>query len=135
VVHSGILTGGCFAAGAGKMLDILDDAGDDAERDFSGRALERLMRHVEVKREGSLSGTFPNSPSRELLLQRMDVAILFSRSAVRRNDLRLLNCALKLNDRFFATWKRKGSTLPPEQLSRLLLSLAEQERAAAVLLQ
>jgi hypothetical protein len=126
----GVLEGGSFAAGAGVLLDVLDETGSDEERGFALAQAERVLRHVEVKREHSLAHASPGVEPARLIVEKHGVAILFTRVALRHRDLRFLNAALKMND-----WslKRSGGA-GPEQRARFLLSLAEQESAMRALL-
>jgi len=127
----GVLESGRFAAGAGRILDILDRLGTEEEGQFARVQSERLLRHVESRRQLCLSQSIPALPTSELLLQRCEVAILFSRLAVRRRDLRYLNTALKMNDWFL---NARPDRWAPAQRARLMRSLAEQEFAAEALL-
>jgi hypothetical protein len=128
----GVLDCGRFAVGAGAFLDVLHAQGSIDEQVFALAQAERLMRHVEVKRDLALLHSFPESGRGEMILERLDVAILFARIAMRRRDLRFLNTAFKMNDAYLKQFGRVR--LAADRRVRFLLSLAEQERAAGALL-
>jgi hypothetical protein len=134
VAPVGVMKSGAFSAGAGRFIDVLDEWGEPADRDFATGALERLLRHVEVNRQNGLSRSWPESARHALLMEQFDIAILFSRSSVRRKDLRLLNTAFKMNDWSFLKWHRNPGRLTVQQRARLIQSIAEQEYAARELL-
>ena len=129
---SGVLDSGRFAVGAGAFLDVLHAQGSIDEQVFALAQAERLMRHVEVKRDLALLHSFPESGRGEMILETLDVAILFARIAMRRRDLRFLNTAFKMNDAYLEQYGRVQ--LAADRRVRFLLSLAEQERAAGALL-
>ena len=129
----GVLDAGKFAPGAGRFLDTLDALGDPSDQAFALEQSERLMRHVEVRREFALSQSFLDLPAAQLLLERWDVAILFSRISARHRDLRFLNTAFKLNDWSLRRLSRRTGSLDADHRARFLLSLAEQESAAGEL--
>lgn len=123
-----------FARGCGKMLDWLDEFGDKADRVFVTESLEKLLRHVEVKRKASLQQTFPDQSVTQIAVERERVIILFCHVARRRRDLRLLNAVFKLNDWSFRKYRR-ATTIPLDLRCCHLRGLAEQEAAAKELLQ
>lgn len=127
----GVLENGRFAVGAGSMLDVLDRFGADEERRFAESQCDRLLRHVEISRRHCLTRSLPALSRPALLLERCEVAILFSRLAVRHRDLRYLNTAFKMNDWFL---HRRLDSWAPMQRGRIMRSLAEQEFAAEALL-
>jgi hypothetical protein len=131
--QGGVLQAGRVAAGAGVFLDVLGGHGNSGESQFAMEQAERLLRHVEVKRQQALAQVSPEIPPQRLTMEKWDVAILFSRGSVRHGDLRFLNAALKMND-----WSLKSHGRRPrlsvEQRARFLLSLTEQESAAGALL-
>lgn len=87
--------------------------------------LETLLRHVEVRRKQAL-GRLPDGKPEGQLLERSQMAYLFSRVAVDRTDMRYLNAALKLNDWSFRDARRRASR--PEA-DWYLLALAGVEAA------
>jgi hypothetical protein len=118
-----------MAPGTGRMLlSILDDPGQHMA--FLHTELERLLRHVEIKRQAALelAGEYDTETQ---WLERHAVAILFSRTARHQDDLRYLNTALKLNDWAFPSHRRLRSGA---QLERYLWSLVEQELSWKALL-
>lgn len=128
-----VLETGRFAAGAGASLDVLDELGSASDRIFALAQAERLMRHVEVKRDRALSHSFPEVRPQFLTMEKCDVAILFARMAARHSDLRFLNTSFKLNDWSLRRFGR-GANLSAEPRARFLLSLTEQEFAVGALL-
>ncbi len=117
---------GVWTPGAAPWLDVLGREGDDAEREDVRINLEILLKHVEVHGKGCLSKL---DGAGDVVAERIAVARLFARAARRRGDLRLLNGALRLNDRIWPDRRRLG-TLEPAWC----VSLAEQERAVQELL-
>ncbi len=113
--------------GAGLALDQLDSQ----KYKETTAVLEKILRHVEVKRENSLSKfTQPLSHS-QIWLERCDISILFSRTARRHSDLRYLNAALKMNEWYL---RKIGKTRSQHIKARFLLALAEQELSVKELL-
>jgi hypothetical protein len=125
-----VLGQGRLAQASGRNLGALLELTDRPDvNEFVRRCLEALLRHIEVKRRDALRQVESfggGAPDPEM--ERLDVAILLSRAAIQRRDVRILNSALKLNDWSFGASKR------PEYRARLLLSLAQQETAAKELL-
>ena len=70
--------------------------------------LERLLRHVEVKRKEALVAKQDTPDSDTLWLERHAVALLFCHQASRSHDLRFLNAAMKLNDWAFPYYQRRS---------------------------
>ncbi len=117
--------------GSGKYLDILDRNTDKKQKSSVLRNLERLLRHIEVKRNLSLTHFDEKIDKDQIWLERHSICILFCRVARRHNDLRFLNAALKLNDFYFREYqKRKLSN----RRTSFLLALCEQEYTAMELL-
>ena len=88
--------------------------------------LERLLRHVEVKRKEALIARQDTPDSDTLWLERHAVALLFCHQAIRSHDLRFLNAALKLNDWAFPYYQRPVSEL---RLAGYVQALTAQEQA------
>ena len=121
-----VIRAGLVKAGAGFYLDqsVLKEK---AFRDsFVLDNLESLLKHVETKRERCLKNFEPMPDANRIWLERLNIDLLFARSACRRKDPRFLNAALKLNDWYFSFFQRKA-TLP--EMVRFLLVLVEQELA------
>ena len=131
---AGVLDKGRFAAGSGNFVGVLDRHGADEERAFAKAQAERILRHVEVRRALALSNPIPHLSRERLLIEKLDVAILFSRLARRNGDLRFLNTALKMNDWLLEDFSRRTRGSGLQQRAHLLLSLVEQECAVKVLL-
>jgi hypothetical protein len=127
VIHKGILR-----ANSGKYLDFLDKESKPQYQLFVQDNLERLLRHVEVKRDQCFSQVFPKFTLDNLWLEKDDIAILFCRHSRRSGDLRMLNAAMKLNDWAFPINRKQP---PGIRLARYLLALAEQERCVQELMQ
>jgi hypothetical protein len=87
--------------------------------------MERLLRHVEVRRKDSLP-THPTHSDQDRQLIRHDIALCFVTAARRWDDVRFLNAALKLNDWSYRSYR--GRAIMPS-LSRYLLALTECELA------
>lgn len=116
---------GILRPGCGRYLDLISSIGPQADA-----LMERLLRHVEVKRQKALRKFAPDLSAEAQWLERCDVSILFSHYARRRKDLRFLNAALKMNE-----WYLKESQRGTDAVqARLLLALAEQELSAGELL-
>lgn len=118
-----VLSKGVLARGTGAALYSLDCHG--VERPFVDANLESLLRHVEVKRRQALQKISPAVEEDELWLERQDVAILFISATARRQDLRFLNAALKLNDWSYREYTKRRRNVSSK--ARFLLALAEQE--------
>ncbi|BBB49514.1 hypothetical protein [Pelolinea submarina] len=121
----------CFARGVlrpgcGSYLDCISSTSTQADS-----LMENLLRHVEVKRQASLSKFSQELPQEAQWLERSDVSILFSRYARRRHDLRFLNAAFKMNEWYLKHTQRTDSEAVHV---RFLLALAEQELSAKELL-
>lgn len=126
-----IFTKGVLQPGSGKYLDMLDEAAQSTEKALTADVLEKLLRHVEIRREKSLGKFTKDITEEQNWIEKFDISILFSRTARRHNDLRFLNAAMKMNEWYMA--KLKTSKLD-KSMARLLLALAEGEISARELL-
>ena len=126
-----IFSRGALLPGSGKALDLLDESDRGKDKTLVADTMEKLLRHVEVKREKSLNKFAEEIGERQVWLERLDVSLLFSRAARRHRDLRFLNTSLKMNEWYLR--QIKPSALD-EVNARLLLALAEQEKSAGELL-
>ena len=81
---------------------------------------------METRREHCLQTFEPKSDADHIWLERINIDLLFARTARCTNDPRFLNAALKLNDWYFSYFQNKAA-LP--ELVRFLLALVEQELA------
>ena len=106
----------------GKMLLSLL-AVEDSSDVFVQGSLERVLRHVEVRRKASLQPHPPLSWS-ETWIEKHDVAYLFCVYARHSRDLRFLNGAMKLNDWGYRAHRRSASV---EQTLSLVRAVLEQE--------
>ena len=87
--------------------------------------MERLLRHVEVRRKDSLQ-IHPGGTHSEHALIRNDMALCFLTASHKWGDLRFLNAALKLNDWAFSSYRGRSES---HSLTRYLLVLTECELA------
>ncbi len=116
---------GVLRPGCARFLDFVSSTGPQANA-----LMERLLRHVEVKRQKALRKFAPELSAEAQWLERCDVSVLFSHYARRRHDLRFLNAAFKMNE-----WYLKESRGESDAVqARLLLALTEQEICAGELL-
>jgi hypothetical protein len=121
-----VINAGVVKIGTGFYLDQLEFKGISDQRSFILNNLESLLKHVETRRECCLQAFEPMPDADQIWLERINIILLFVRSARRTNDPRFLNAALKLNDWYFSYFQKKA-TRP--QLVRILLALVEQELA------
>ncbi len=123
-----VVTARRLAMGTGQWLDRIQSAGYEQHCEFVDRNLQSLLRHVEIRGAKCLHPLFPMATPAQQWLEKHDVAILFARSARRRQDLRLLNAAMKLNDWSYPSHRKMPVT------PRYLLALAEQEKSVLELM-
>lgn len=121
-------------SGAGAYLEQLLLSGEEACGESIKTELERLLRHVEVKRDLCLSPIVPAVSWDQAWVEKHRVAILFARHARRAGDLRFLNTALKLNDWAFSSHRKMNPRHHAGPLMVYLRSLVEQEAACKELL-
>ena len=112
---------GLTASSGSNLLILLGD--DLGYEQLIGDNMERLLRHVEVKREQALQ-LDPPAPPKDTWMEKHAVSVAFSRWSRRHGDMRYLNAALKLND--WALPSHARSAFSPV-LVRFLLALAEAE--------
>jgi hypothetical protein len=129
--HGKVINQGIITVGTGVYLEILDESGEKL-KSFSKKALESLLRHVEVKRKKSLDAFSQSLSYKDKILEGLAISILFCRTARRHADIRFLNTALKMNDWFFPMVKNEVSGKP---LVLFLIALTEQEISVMELLQ
>jgi hypothetical protein len=115
--------------GVGENLEILDS--QRTQESFVGSEAERLLRHVEYRRRRSLSEFSEDLDSQQIIKEKANLSIFFSRRAMRHNDLRYLNAAFKLNEWLMGAYRKMQGT---ELRTRFLLALAEQENTAQEML-
>jgi hypothetical protein len=101
-----VLTAGRWRAGACAELEAALAAGDPR----AAEELERLLRHVELRRGDALSEIEPEAGRAGVARERAAVCSLLARQAPVRRDARLLNAALKLVDRFAPRAPRLAGT-------------------------
>lgn len=118
---------GVVRAGMARCMDALEAAGDTREP-LVDETLERVLRHIEIKRRKSLSQFDPQLSSSNTWIERCYTQVWFSRAARRRRDLRLLNAALKLQDWLIQAYR---PTWPETLRVHTLYAVAETEEAFA----
>ncbi len=126
-----VISKGGLIPGSGKALTALIEKSRGAPRTELVETMEKLLLHVEVKREKCLMKFTAEISPAQAWLERCDVSILFSRTARRWRDLRFLNAVFKLNDWYL---KRIRLSSQNEVLARFLLALSEGEISAKELL-
>jgi len=104
----GVLTKQGLVHQTGIMLVRLLATQDSSNDSFVHGSLERLLRHVEVRRKACLQPHPPLSWS-EKWIEKHDVAFLFSLHARESRDFRFLNGAMKLNDWGYRVYRRNVS--------------------------
>jgi len=126
-----VLVSGKLIPGSGRTLDWLAEHGSTSARAIVNDNLERLLRHVEVKRKEALVAQQDVLDLDTLWLERHAVTVLFCHQAQRSHDLRFLNAAMKLNDWAYPYYQRPVSEL---RLASYVQALSTQEQAAGELL-
>jgi hypothetical protein len=122
-----VLLKGQVATSCGLMLELLDCKENEGDSAKVQSCLESLLRHVEVRRRKALMQFTTSLSSTQKQMEKLDVIVLFARVAMRHQDFRFLNAALKLNDWCFRSIL---CSIHPEIRARGLLALAETEQAA-----
>ena len=121
-----VIRAGVVKAGAGFYLNQLVLNEKNNQDSFVFDNMESLLKHVETRRERCLQIFEPMPDANSVWLERLNIDLLFARTARRKKDPRFLNAAMKLNDWYFSYLQRKA-TLP--EIVRFLLVLVEQELA------
>jgi hypothetical protein len=119
-----VIRAGVVKAGTGFYLEYSEHKEENNQDSFLGDNLESLLKHVETKREHCLENFELISDGNSIWLERLNIDLLFTRTARLKKDPRFLNAALKLNDWYISYFQRK-ETLP--EMIRFLLALVEQE--------
>lgn len=125
-----VINRGIIAENSGLHLDILDK-NDKNFNDFTTASLESLLRFFEVKRKKAISAFQGELSTNRVLLNGLQISILFCRAARRHHDLRYLNIALKMNEWYLALMKKESDTA---LIIIFLLAMTEQEISAMELL-
>lgn len=110
------------------LITILNHRGDSQAPAIES-SVEKLMRHVELRRKKCLRLRDDRRPS-ERWFELNDTAILMARSARSYGDLRYLNAALKLNDWALPVHRR---SVPVDLLVRYVLAVSEVQSSFEVL--
>lgn len=121
-----VICSGVVKKGTGFYLDQLAMMEGYKHTDFLQQNLERLMRHVETSRGGSLRHFGRRLKEEQRWRERLDIVLLFVRTAQRSRDVRFLNTSLKCTEDYYSYFKFK---LPGPLLIRYLMALVEQELA------
>ncbi len=117
---------GVFMVGSADHLRVLLNTElDDTPRAWIDDQLERLLRHVETRRQESLQQFSPTLDKEAAWNERHAVTRLFLQVARERGDLRFLNAALKLNDWAFKFHRRMPADDP--RLLGYIGNLVEQQ--------
>jgi hypothetical protein len=110
------------------LITILNHR-DDQQAPAIESSVERLMRHVELRRKKCLQLRDDRRLS-ERWFELNDTAILMARSACSYGDLRYLNAALKLTDWALPVHRR---SVPVDLLVRYVLAVSEVQSSFEVL--
>ena len=130
VRDGGLIVGGNIERFSAMNLLALLSQGDQTEMQEIRPLLDVLLRHVELRRKGSLRLRTSQRASQRWF-EVHDSAILLARSARIYTDLRYLNAALKLNDWALPVHRR---SVPVDLLARYLLAVSEVQLAVEALL-
>lgn len=103
-------------------------------KEWLSRELERLLRHIEVKKKHCLSPIIPAAGPSEEWIEKHRMAILLAKQARRSHDLRFLNTALKLNEWAYQSNTGKKVQRTGPNLVVFVRALLEQEAACKDLL-
>lgn len=125
-----VINHGVIEKGTGVALEFLISTESDFNG-FSSKAIESLLKFVEIKRRKALKAFSQDLSPENMLLEGLKISILFSRVARKHSDLRLLNAAFKMNDWYYPIFK---SATKGKSLNSYLLALTEQELSAMELL-
>lgn len=121
-----VLERGVLLAGSADHLRVLLNAQLDRDkRGWLDDQLERLLRHVETRRQESLQTFSPALDKAAAWNERHAVTRLFLQITRFRSDLRFLNAALKLNDWAFKAHRKLSANDP--RLLRYISNLVEQQ--------
>ena len=125
-----IVNHGIIVENAGIFLDILDKSGKFLGG-FTTASLESLLKLFEVKRKKAIRAFQRDLSTTSMVLNGLQISILFSRAARRHHDLRFLNIALKMNEWYLPIINKEGDDA---LIINFLLAMTEQEIAAPELL-
>jgi hypothetical protein len=119
-----VFSKGIMNAGGARFLETLYLEKDSGKHPFFQDQMEKLLRHIEVRKSGALTKFEPKLSEVERWNERLSVSIFFSRYARMEKDLRFINCALKMNDWYFPHYNSARGD--PTKI-KYILSLTEQE--------
>ncbi|MEK6222996.1 MAG: hypothetical protein N2D54_12185 [Chloroflexota bacterium] len=120
---SGVISPKGLIPGSIRNLLALINQNSSEYTAFVSDNFERLLRHVEVRREASLFLN-PKADVKTTWLEKHAVSIAFSSYSRKSKDPRFINAALKLNGWAYA---QHANMNPGSQLIRYLLALSEAE--------
>ena len=126
-----IVSHGVVKAGCCSVIEQMIFHGTKKEQQIADDQMERLLKHVEVRRKNALKLFDPELSKEEIWLERHAVSALFSIYARKVGDLRFLNASMKMNDWYFRRYENKPLD---QEKAQYLLSLTEQERSATELI-
>jgi hypothetical protein len=125
-----LLKKGVLNKGAGQYLITLLETQKESEQ-FLSENIERIMRHIEIKRNKSLDKFDTELSIQEKWLEKHNMAIAFAIYSRRFKDYRVLNTTFKLNEWAYSHYQKKTDGV---RLSRYLCALFEQEKSVEEIL-
>ena len=125
-----IIDHGFIAENSGFFLDILDKRNENLNG-FTTANIESLLKFFEVKRNKAIWAFQGELSINRVILNGLQISVLFSRTARRHHDLRYLNIALKMNEWYLPLIKKESNTA---LIIIFLLAMTEQEISALELL-
>lgn len=125
-----IINHGIIAENSGFFLDILDKRNENLNGPTIA-GIESLLKFFEVKRKKAIRAFQRELSPNRMILNGLQISVLFSRAALRHHDLRYLNIALKMNEWYLPIIKKESDTA---LIIIFLLAMTEQEIAALELL-
>lgn len=129
-----LVSKGGLQQGAGYWMERLLSDETAVYKEWLSRELERLLRHIEVKKKHCLSPIIPAAGPSEEWIEKHRIAILLAKQARRSHDLRFLNTALKLNEWAYQSNTGKKVQRTGPNLVVFVRALLEQEAACKDLL-
>jgi hypothetical protein len=100
---------------------------DQDDQEQLNKNIERIIRHIEIKRADCMQKFDTTLSPNELLFEKMNMAIVLALYAEKYRDLRVLNTVFKLNDWLF---RENNKVRNRSVLARYLHCLYRQEHAA-----
>ena len=125
-----LLKKGVLKKGVGEYLITLLETPKENE-EYLLENIEKIMRHIEIKRYNSLDKFDTELSVQEKWLEKHNMAIAFARYSRKYNDYRVLNTVFKLNEWAYSHYQKKTDAV---RLSRYLCALFEQEKSVEEML-